>query len=93
MPEGHPVFPGHFPSDPVVPGALLLSMVFEQAVNRLGFQGPGSAWRRVRFVQPVGPDQPFRIELVGDGQQFRFRIESTAGVLIAHGQCRNDPLA
>lgn len=64
-------------------------MVFEQAVHRLEFQGPGSTWRRVRFVQPVAPEQPFRIELTGDRQQFKFRIESTTGALIAHGQCRS----
>ncbi|MEX2499186.1 MAG: hypothetical protein WD397_09970 [Wenzhouxiangellaceae bacterium] len=93
VPADHPVFPGHFPSDPVVPGAVLLSMVAEQAADSLGFSGARSTWRRVRFVQPVSPEQPFRIELVGDGQQFKFRIESTAGALIANGGCRNAPLA
>lgn len=93
VPADHPVFPGHFPSCPVVPAALLLCLVAEQAADSLGFRGTGSTWSRVRFVQPVGPGQPFRIALDGDGQQFKFHIESGAGALVAHGRCTNDPLA
>ena len=87
VPADHPAFPGHFPSDPVVPGAVLLSMVAEQAADSLGFPGARSTWHRVRFFQPVGPEQPFLIELDGDRQQFKFRIESTTGALIANGRC------
>ncbi|MCA1779811.1 MAG: hypothetical protein LC637_10625 [Xanthomonadaceae bacterium] len=89
VPASHPAFPGHFPSDPVVPGVVLLSMVVEQAAKHFGACDHPSTWHRIRFIQPVGPDQPFRIKLSGDRQQFKFRIESTAGALIAHGQCRS----
>jgi len=93
VPDSHPAFPGHFPSDPVVPGAVLLSMVAEQATNHFGVCDSPNTWKRIRFIQAVGPNQPFRIELDGDGQYFKFRIESTSGALIAQGQYRNDPLA
>ena len=29
--SGHPVFAGHFPAQPIVPGALLLDMVIRHA--------------------------------------------------------------
>lgn len=91
VPSDHPVFPGHFPANPIVPGVVLLALVNERATE-LGFAGTGS-WRRVKFLKPVGPDEPIHIQLEGDRHRFRFRIETPVGTLIAHGHCSHVPLA
>lgn len=72
----HPALAGHFPGDPVVPGALMLAIVHAQATERLGFRPGPSRWHRVRFVHPLRPEQRFRIFFEGDSGAFSFRIET-----------------
>lgn len=93
VPADHPALPGHFPGRPIVPGVVLLGWVLEQARCRLEF-GPGaSRWQRIKFVQPVGPEQPIRLELDGDSGGFSFLIKLEDGSLVARGQCRHAALA
>jgi 3-hydroxyacyl-[acyl-carrier-protein] dehydratase len=93
VPGGHPAFPGHFPGRPVVPAALLLSIVLELARDGLGFERRASRWRRIKFLQPLGPDQPFTINLTGSSRAFRFSVELPDGNVLARGQCGDDALA
>ena len=65
FPDGVPAstrcFDGHFPGDPIVPGAYLLAL----AEGRLASEGwQMSAARRVKFLSPLRPDQAFRIEVL-----------------------------
>jgi len=88
----HPALPGHFPGQPLAPGAVLLSLVHQQAMIRLGFPAGGTVWQRVKFLRPVLPEQPFRLHLQGSASEFTFSIKTPAGDIIAKGQCRHDAL-
>jgi 3-hydroxymyristoyl/3-hydroxydecanoyl-(acyl carrier protein) dehydratase len=92
IPADHPALPGHFPGQPLAPGALLLSLVHQQAKIQLGFPAGGAVWRRVKFLRPVLPEQPFRLYLEGSDGEFTFIITDQAGDIIAKGQCRHDSL-
>ena len=55
---------GHFPGDPILPGALLLGLWLElaRATSLLSSAGH-AAIRRARFHHPVRPDRPFDVRL------------------------------
>ena len=62
FPLDHPTAPGHFPGNPIIPGALLLSetlRAIEQSLDLNLSQGqPVSA----KFLHPVRPGEIVRIE-------------------------------
>jgi 3-hydroxyacyl-[acyl-carrier-protein] dehydratase len=70
----NPIFAGHFPAKPILPGVLLIESVAQTAGVMLGSvapQGPGSsggqlallaAVNRFKFLKPVTPGQELRIE-------------------------------
>jgi len=77
-------FDGHFPNRPVLPGVALLAAV-RAVVSRFRWAPAPAARRvtgfgRVRFRQPVGPDQPLRLTLQPSrrGNALRFVITSEA---------------
>jgi 3-hydroxyacyl-[acyl-carrier-protein] dehydratase len=73
----HPMLPGHFPGDPIVPGAWLLSQVLIDATEWLSHIAPGSVVagvRSVKFLQPVRPGQPYAIDFAGGSGSVRFTI-------------------
>ncbi len=59
-PSSHPVFAGHYPGFPIVPGNLLLGLFAE-----LAGEEPIRRVSRVRFLKPLFPDQAFeaRVEV------------------------------
>ena len=62
IPAIHPVFPGHFPGRPVVPGVVLLeAVVTVLAVQRDGARVTG--FPMIKFLSPLGPDQEFDVLL------------------------------
>ena len=64
IPASHPVFSGHFPEHPVVPGVLLLQQI-EQAII---VQYPAvrvMGIKRMKFLRMVMPDMPVDMEVVG----------------------------
>jgi 3-hydroxymyristoyl/3-hydroxydecanoyl-(acyl carrier protein) dehydratase len=75
FPATHPVFPGHFPGAPIVPGALLLAA----AIDALGAGGPGLRIASAKFLRPVAPDEPVDVQRAGAGR-LEFRV---AGRLVA----------
>ena len=79
----HPIFAGHFPGNPLVPGAYLLAIVIEQARARLREMGSDRSpvgVRAVKFLAPVRPAQLFRCEFDPiDEQAWRFKIEGCTG--------------
>ena len=80
----HPSLPGHFPGDPVVPGALLLGRVAEALRQRFPDRVPVDL-RHARFHAPLRPGLPFTLETVEDGDGCRFRVRLSDGTLIASG--------
>lgn len=87
----HPCFPGHFPGQPLLPGALILSEVREAMasvpalVARLGADPTLAA---AKFLAPVGPETTLSIELQPEaGATGGVRFEVRCGdVLAASGR-------
>lgn len=59
--SSHPVFGGHFPGHPIVPGACLV-----QIAQELASAQPFTAIRNLKFRQPVTPDMQVRITINND---------------------------
>ncbi|WP_067561927.1 hypothetical protein [Halofilum ochraceum] len=81
----HPALPGHFPGQPVVPAAVILSRVID-AVRDSWPDTRVTGIRKAKFVQRVAPDEPFRIELdapTGDSLKFVCR---TADTIVVQGR-------
>jgi 3-hydroxyacyl-[acyl-carrier-protein] dehydratase len=66
-----PIFAGHFPAKPILPGVLLIEAVAQTAGVMLGSAGREVAGRgvallaavnRFKFLKPVSPGQELRIE-------------------------------
>ena len=57
---------GHFPGHPIVPGAWLLAWVVAAATRRLAASDESRSVlsiKRVKFLRPLLPDQPFECTL------------------------------
>lgn len=57
VPLDHPVFAGHFPGQPIVPGVLLLDHAILFAETMLG--KPVAQWQvgNAKFLSPVSPGE------------------------------------
>ena len=67
----NPIFAGHFPTKPILPGVLLIEAVAQTAGVMLGSARPQvapsgiallAAVNRFKFLKPVSPGQSLRIE-------------------------------
>ncbi len=57
----HPIFAGHFPGHPIVPGACLVQIAEELAEIIYGYPIRFTAIRDLKFRQPITPDQEVTI--------------------------------
>lgn len=60
---GHPVYKGHFPERPVVPGVFTLSVVRECAAAVLGRDVEYSAIRECKFISALLPCEGLAVTL------------------------------
>jgi 3-hydroxyacyl-[acyl-carrier-protein] dehydratase len=66
----NPLFAGHFPARPILPGVLMFEAVAQTAAVMMGSAAPAeavsaallAAVNRFRFFVPVAPNTPLRIE-------------------------------
>lgn len=59
----HPIFSGHFPDHPIVPGACVVQIAEELAALTYGHPVRFAAIRDLKFRQPVTPDQDITISI------------------------------
>jgi hypothetical protein len=84
----HRAFAGHFPGQPVLPGAALLAMVMQALEQRPGLQdllGATPQISNAKFLAPVLPNADLRLVLTeqGSGVAFEVWAQDTA---VARGQ-------
>ncbi len=60
----HPIFAGHFPGHPIVPGACLVQIAEELLSAHLGQKIRFTSVRNLKFRQPVTPDQEVTLTLM-----------------------------
>lgn len=58
----HPVFAGHFPGTPIVPGAMLLDLALQAIGQRLGADLSACQINAVKFLSPVRPGEPASVD-------------------------------
>ena len=80
----HPMLAGHFPGNPVVPGAFLLSWVIAHARPWLAGQGDRrviAGVSRVKFQRPLRPGESFCCTWTAATESLRFVLASDAGII------------
>ena len=80
----HPTAAGHFPSNPIVPGALIL----DEVVAAIAGEGSGNTnevvhIRTTKFLQPVHPGEKLSLRwqnLAGGAIKFECRLAGQTGL-------------
>lgn len=67
---GHPTAAGHFPGNPILPGALLLDAIV-RTISR-GADVPAITIQSAKFLHPVRPGDALRVEWHSKGADTRF---------------------
>lgn len=62
FPVDHPTAPGHFPGNPIIPGALLLSEVIKVIALKLNLDLVPSEIKSAKFFYPTRPGDQVKIE-------------------------------
>ena len=75
VPPDHPVFAGHFPGRPIVPGVMLLDAVLDAIATATGIALDACEISSVKFLSPAGPGEELVIEhIVSAGGAIRFDV-------------------
>lgn len=64
----HPVFGGHFPGHPIVPGACLVQIAEELLSDSLSMPVHFTAIRNLKFRRPVTPDMLVTYSFLSSGK-------------------------
>ena len=91
----HPMLPGHFPGEPIVPGAYLLAWTVAAAERTLGAHGEARLVRgvaRVKFQRPLRPEVDCTCTFTAGAATLRFAL-ATADGPIATGALTLGPAA
>jgi 3-hydroxymyristoyl/3-hydroxydecanoyl-(acyl carrier protein) dehydratase len=70
IPADHPAAPGHFPGNPVIPGAVLLDGVVAAIAGERDFEAVRI--KSAKFLQPVRPGARIALRWQGDPGGIRF---------------------
>lgn len=87
-----PVFAGHFPGRPIVPGVLLLDRAIRFAEQCHGAAGLRWQIAQAKFFRPVGPGHTLHYHLVATpAAGWAFSILDDDGVEVASGRLQPVP--
>ncbi len=88
IPANHPSLPGHFPGNPIVPGVVLLSHVWDAIRHQTSEAVYCTGLPNIKFLSPLRPDEAFTVvvEITRAGSA-KF-ICKTADRIIAQGSMR-----
>ncbi|MDP1650553.1 MAG: AMP-binding protein [Rubrivivax sp.] len=84
----HPVFAGHFPARPVLPGVVLLSLVMQALEQRPALRerlGYRPRIDNAKFLAPVGPGARLLVDLREHGAGVAFEVR-VGDATVARGQ-------
>jgi 3-hydroxyacyl-[acyl-carrier-protein] dehydratase len=68
----HPTAEGHFPGNPIIPGAVLLDSILRAVLGGIDAAAPYEM-RTVKFLRPVRPGDRVRVEWRADRGETHFR--------------------
>jgi 3-hydroxymyristoyl/3-hydroxydecanoyl-(acyl carrier protein) dehydratase len=89
LPLDHPSAAGHFPGNPIIPGAVLLSETLRLIEADLGQSLSPYRIRRAKFPHPVRPGDELRIEFTGSARsaiRFECAVRDNT-VLVGEVEC------
>ena len=78
VPAEHPVFRGHFPGNPIVPGVMLLEWVMGEVARALGRAPASLRVREAKFFTPLAPLQQARLSVELGNARCAFEIQRDA---------------
>ena len=76
-----PLFAGHFPGQPILPGVLQVHWAYQFAAERFAIDGEFVRMTRLKFQKPVLPDDELLLTLAyaPEARQLRFAYDSVKG--------------
>ena len=84
FPPDHACAPGHFPGNPIIPGALLLSEVLRAIETDLGDRLHPFQIKAAKFLRPVRPGDRLLIEFSrSDGRKIKFSCTAAGNEVLA----------
>jgi 3-hydroxyacyl-[acyl-carrier-protein] dehydratase len=84
FPPDHAAAQGHFPGNPIIPGALLLSEALRAIEGSLGKNLCPYRIRSAKFIRPVRPGERVSIDFAGDDERgIRFTCKVGASTVLA----------
>ena len=83
FPLDHPTGPGHFPGNPIIPGAVLLAEVLRLMADSLGLNVSPCLIKSAKFSHPTRPGDCVAIEFsAGAGNDIKFQCTVADNVVL-----------
>ncbi len=81
LPADMPLFVGHFPSHPILPGVLQIHWAIRLGESRLPVSGTFRSLLNIKFQKPILPDSAVELTLAWNGgrNQLSFAYASPEG--------------
>ncbi len=77
----HPAGPGHFPGNPIIPGALLLDRVIRSIAAAKDIAASPCQIKSAKFIHPVRPGDTVTVVWTTQNEQIAFACDTDTRVL------------